>query len=164
MTETATSSTVEISDIQSLVGRRMGPAAPVKLTQERINLFATATGDKQWIHTDPDRAANTATGSTIAHGFLILSLAATVNQKLISIKGTASRVNYGLNKVRFVAPAPVNTTVRGYTTLHSVEDARAGTRLIFDIELCGDGIDKPLCVAQFISLAPGIHLEQGDQS
>lgn len=160
MSEQLLDTAIHISDIHSIIGRRIGPSTPVTLSQERIDQFAEATGDHQWIHTDPVRAAETETGSTIAHGFLILALAATVNQELVPIEGTSSRVNYGLNKVRFVSPTPVGTTVQGFTTLHAVESSKAGTRLVFDIELRGDNSDKPLCVAQFISLAPGIHLDQ----
>lgn len=160
MTEQFLDEAVHITEIRSLIGRRLGPSQPTILDQGRIDLFADATGDRQWIHTDPNRAAETATGSTIAHGFLILALAATVNQELVPIAGTASRVNYGLNKVRFISPAPAGTTARGYTTLESVESVASGTQLIFEIEIRGDEIEKPLCIAQFISLAPGVHLEQ----
>lgn len=160
MAEQLLDSAIHINEIRSLIGHKFGPTRPTVLDQERINLFADATGDYQWIHTDPARAADTETGSTIAHGFLVLALAATVNQELVRIEGTSSRVNYGLNKVRFISPAPAGTRARGYTTLKSVKSVPSGTQLVFDIEIRGDQIEKPLCVAEFISLAPGIHLEQ----
>ncbi|MGO1182280.1 MAG: MaoC family dehydratase [Micrococcaceae bacterium] len=149
---------VDIEKIHSIQGVEYGPSGPVEMTQDKIDLFAEATGDHQWIHTDPVRAAESAFGSTIAHGFLVLSLIATLNQDLITINGAGSRLNYGLNKVRFPAPAPVNSTLRGYTALNKVESVRAGTQLLFELKVVADGIEKPVCVAEFISLVPGVHL------
>ncbi|WBL19497.1 MaoC family dehydratase [Citricoccus sp. NR2] len=159
MTPSQTSAAeVNIENIRSIQGIEYGPSEPVQMSQSRIDLFAEATGDLQWIHIDPVRAADSVFGSTIAHGFLVLSLIATFNQQLVTISGAASRLNYGLNKVRFPSTAPVNSILRGYTTLSSAESVRAGTQLVFELKVVAEGVEKPVCVAEFISLVPGIHL------
>lgn len=155
---------VSIADLHDLVGVELGPSGAQVITQERINLFAEATGDWQWIHTEPEKAAGTPAGTTIAHGFLILSLIAGMNQQLLVIEDATSRLNYGLDRVRFPASAPVDSVVRGYTTLKSVASARAGIQLKFEVRVEAEGQTKPVCIAEFISLIPGAQLETEGQS
>ncbi|WP_304272897.1 MaoC family dehydratase [Pseudoglutamicibacter cumminsii] len=162
-TNTQQPTSVTIAELRNIVGVELGPSAEEVITQERINLFAEATGDWQWIHTDPEKAAATPAGSTIAHGFLVLSLIAGVNQQLLSIPDAASRLNYGLDRVRFPASVPVNSVLRGFTTLKSAESVRAGIQLKFEVRLEAEGITKPVCIAEFISLIPGAHLEPAEQ-
>ncbi|MBV1778928.1 MaoC family dehydratase [Paeniglutamicibacter sp. ABSL32-1] len=154
---------VAIPELRNLVGVELGPSSDEVITQDRINRFAEATGDWQWIHTDPEKAAATPAGSTIAHGFLVLSLIAGVNQQLLSIPDAKSRLNYGLDRVRFPASVPVDSVLRGFTTLKSVESVRAGIQLKFEVRLEADGIAKPVCIAEFISLIPGVQLETTEQ-
>lgn len=161
--KTQTKKSVSIADLHDLVDVELGPSAAQVITQERINLFAEATGDWQWIHTDPEKAAATPTGTTIAHGFLVLSLIAGVNQQLLAIEDATSRLNYGLDRVRFPASAPVDSVVRGYTTLKSVESTRAGIQLKFQVRVEADGQAKPVCIAEFISLIPGAQLDTKGQ-
>lgn len=162
--KTQAQKSVSIADLHDLVGVELGPSADQVITQERINLFAEATGDWQWIHTDPEKAAATPAGTTIAHGFLVLSLIAGVNQQLLAIEDATSRLNYGLDRVRFPASAPVDSVVRGYTTLKAVGSTRAGIQLKFEVRLEANGQAKPVCVAEFISLIPGAQLDTKGQS
>lgn len=158
--QSTTPATVTLAGLPGLVDRELGPSSEQTITQDRIDLFAEATGDWQWIHTDPVRAAATDSGGTIAHGFLMLSLIAGVNQELIDVTDAPSRLNYGLDRVRFPAPTPSGSVVRGFTTLTAVDEVRAGLQLKFTIRLEADGVDKPVCVADFISLVPGARLSE----
>lgn len=99
--ETPTQKTIKIKELRALIDVELGPSKVQTISQERINLFAEATGDWQWIHTDPEKAKDSPFGSTIAHGFLVLSLIAGINQDLLQITDAKNRLNYGLDRVRF---------------------------------------------------------------
>ena len=120
-----------------------------EITQERIDLFARATDDPQWIHTDPERAATGPFGTTIAHGFLTLSLVVPLfEEALPALEGYGLTVNYGLNRVRFPAPVPAGSRIRGRFRIESVEEVRGGeqARVAATVEL--EGSEKPACVAE----------------
>jgi len=134
--------------IEELVGQEL--VSPwLEIAQERIDEFARATDDPQWIHTDPERAAAGPFGTTIAHGFLTLSLVVPLfGQALPAIEGYGMTLNYGLNRVRFTSPVPVGSRIRGHFRVEDVEDVAFGkqARVAVTIEL--DGQEKPACVAE----------------
>ncbi|WP_120004049.1 MaoC family dehydratase [Nesterenkonia muleiensis] len=152
--------TITIAQLNEIIDVELGPSEPITMTQERINLFAEATGDWQWIHTDPERAASTPVGTTIAHGFLVLSLTAGMNQQLLNIEDAPSRLNYGLDRVRFPASVPTDSVLRGFTTLKSFAQASSGIQLKFEVRVEAEGIVKPVCITEFISVIPGTRLIQ----
>ncbi|HEY5457451.1 MAG TPA: MaoC family dehydratase [Acidothermaceae bacterium] len=139
----------KLSELHSLVGAPLGRSEWVLVDQQRIDKFADATDDHQWIHTDPVRAANGPFEGTIAHGYLTLSLVIPLWTQLLDVREARTKVNYGLNKVRFPAPVPAGSNVRATATLAAVEDvAGGGVQLTVDIVIERDGGDKPVCVAQ----------------
>ncbi|MDX6296357.1 MAG: hypothetical protein QOI51_214 [Nocardioidaceae bacterium] len=141
---------VAIDDLPGLVGTRLGVSDWLLVTQERIDLFAEATGDHQWIHVDPERAESGPFGTTIAHGYLTLSLAPALLWTILEVKGAAQVVNYGIEKTRFPAPVPVGSRMRLTADLTSVEEVKgalqASLELVFEIE----GATKPACVAEIL--------------
>jgi acyl dehydratase len=132
-------------------GTHLGTSEWVTVDQTMIDTFADATGDHQWIHVDPERAAESPFGSTIAHGFLTLSLLPRLAQEVYRVEGVRMAVNYGLDKVRFVAPVPVDSRVRVSTSLRRTEEAGGGLRVFLDSTIELEGGDKPACVAQTIA-------------
>jgi acyl dehydratase len=132
-------------------GTHLGVSDWVTIDQATIDTFADATGDHQWIHVDPDRAADGPFGRTIAHGFLTLSLLPRLVQEVYRVEGVAMAVNYGLDKVRFVAPVTVDSRVRVSTTVRGTETAGGGLRVHLDSTLELEGSDKPALVAQTIA-------------
>ncbi len=131
------------------VGTELGASEWLTIDQDRINLFAQATGDHQWIHVDPERAAQGPFGRTIAHGYLTLSLLPVLVQDIYRVEGVRMGVNYGLNKVRFVTPVPVGSKIRAVLTLDSVTEASGGglqiaSTVVVEIE----GVEKPAAVAE----------------
>ncbi|WP_392668691.1 MaoC family dehydratase [Streptomyces sp. LN785] len=148
---TALRTATGLDEIKALAGTDLGRTEWLEITQERVNTFADATGDHQWIHTDPARAADGPFGGTIAHGYLTLSLIIPLFNQLLTIEGTSMSINYGLDKVRFPHPVKVGAKVRLHGVVDSVEDVKGNgmeMRLAFTIEI--DGADKPACVAQAI--------------
>ncbi len=139
-----------IDEIKALAGRDLGASDWLEITQERVNLFADATGDHQWIHVDPERAKDGPFKTTIAHGYLTLSLIIPLFNDLLAITGVSMAVNYGLDKVRFPAPVPVGSRIRLTGSVDSVEDVRGGVQMkvVFTVEI--EGSDKPACVAEAI--------------
>jgi len=137
------------------VGSDLGASSWVEVTQERVNLFADATGDHQWIHVDPQRAAEGPFGTTIAHGYLTLSLAAGFLEELVQVDGASMAVNYGANKVRFTAPVPVGARVRAVGELLSVREkgstVEATVKLTYELE----GSDRSPCFAELVVLYQG---------
>jgi acyl dehydratase len=120
-----------------------------EIDQERIDLFARATDDPQWIHTDPERAAAGPFGTTIAHGFLTLSLAVPLfEEALPRLEGYALTVNYGLNRVRFTSPVPVGSRIRGRFRVESVEQVTGGEQATVSVTIEREGHQKPACVAE----------------
>jgi acyl dehydratase len=141
------------AELLAAVGRSLGTTEWLEITQERIDLFADATGDHQWIHVDPERARSGPFGTTIAHGYLTLSLVNLFLPQLIEVRGISMGVNYGTDKVRFPAPVPVGSRIRGSGQLVEAESAKGGAvqakvRVTVEIE----GKDRPGCVADTISL------------
>lgn len=141
-----------LEELKSLIGQEVAVSDWIPITQERINMFADATGDHQWIHLDVERSRKESPyGTTIAHGFLTLSLLPMLMETAISMPKVRMGVNYGLNKVRFPAPVPVGSKVRGRMTLMSVEDIEGGAQIIWQVTMEREGGDKPVCVAESIA-------------
>lgn len=144
----------DLSEFSGLVGTQIGYSAWQEIDQKRIDLFADATGDHQWIHVDPERAAKGPFGTTIAHGYLTLSLAPALLQRVLKVEGMTFGVNYGCNKVRFPSPVPVGSRVRMGVTVASVEDVsggeQGGVQVNFDLVMELEGSDKPACVSQVV--------------
>jgi acyl dehydratase len=132
-------------------GRHLGYSDWLEIDQQRINLFADATGDHQWIHVDPDKAAHGPYGKTIAHGYLTLSLANLFLPEIMQVNNSSMGVNYGCEKVRFPAPVPVGSRVRGGGEVVSVEEVKGGIQVVVRIIVEIEGSDRPACVIDTIS-------------
>lgn len=139
-------------ELQAAVGEHLGYSDWLEIDQERINQFADATGDHQWIHVDPERAKEGPFGSTIAHGYLTLSLIPMLVWQIYSVEGTTMGVNYGAEKVRFPAPVPVGSRVRAGVELLSVEPGGGGQRSVTRVTIEREGGDRPVCVADVVSI------------
>jgi acyl dehydratase len=139
-----------VADLRALEGTELGPTGWVEVTQETIDAFAAVTGDHQWIHVDPERAASSPLGTTIAHGLLTLSLAPAFMEELMSFEGFAHALNYGYEKVRFPAPVPVGSKVRMRALIAAVADVPGGAQVTTTQTLEVEGGDKPVCVAQSV--------------
>ncbi len=142
--------TVALTDLAELVGTRLPPGEWSTIDQRRIDTFAAATDDPQWIHTDPVRAADGPFGTTIAHGYLTLALIIPLFEQVLDVTGVGTKINYGLDKVRFPAPVPVDSRVRVSATIVGVTDLPAGRQLTFDAVVEIEGGAKPACVARAI--------------
>lgn len=141
-----------LSQLKELVGQEVSVSNWVEITQERVNQFAEATGDLQWIHTDVERSRKESPfGGTVAHGFLTLSLLPMLMADAVSMPDVKMGVNYGLNKVRFPAPVPVGSRLRARMTLQAVEDIPGGAQTTWVVTIEREGSDKPVCVAESIS-------------
>lgn len=141
-----------LAELKELVGQEVAVSDWVEITQERVNLFADATGDQQWIHIDVERSRKESPfGGTVAHGFLTLSLLPMLMQMALVMSDVKMGVNYGLNKVRFPAPVPVGSRLRGRMTLLSVEDIPGGAQVTWQVTMEREGSDKPVCVAESVS-------------
>jgi acyl dehydratase len=141
--------TTTIAELPSLTGKELGTSSWVDITQERVNQFADATGDHQWIHVDVERAtAESPFGGPIAHGYLTLSLIIPMYSEVLTVTDAKMGVNYGLNKVRFPAPVPVGAKVRMTATLKQVEEFPGGLQLTFACVIEREGGDKPVCIAE----------------
>jgi acyl dehydratase len=141
-----------LDQLAALAGQVVATSGWTTISQTQIQQFADATGDQQWIHTDPVRAKAGPFGSTIAHGFLTLSLIPKFFDECLDIKHSRMGVNYGLNKVRFIAPVPVNSSLRGQLKLLSttpIEPAGA-LQMVWEVTVERQGSDKPVCVAESI--------------
>jgi len=153
-TETQPDTTIHfatLASLQALVGQHLATSPWVTIDQRRIDLFAEATGDHQWIHVDPVRAAAGPYGTTIAHGFLTLSLLPELNARAMQIDDVKMSVNYGLNKVRFTAPVPAGSRLRGQIRLKAWEAIAGGAQLTTEITIEREGGDKPVCIAEAVS-------------
>jgi acyl dehydratase len=136
---------------RSLAGTELGPSDWLEITQERVNAFAAAADDPQWIHTDPERAAAGPFGITIAHGYLTLSLIVPFFKSVLPpLDGVTVTVNYGLNRVRFPAPVPVGSRIRARFAVEDVEDVSGGVQVRVAATFERDGHEKPVCVAEFL--------------
>ncbi len=139
------------AELETLVGQEVGVSSWLEVTQARIDQFAAATGDTQWIHTDPERAQASPLGGTIAHGFLTLSLLSTLAHEAIDLQGDfAHRLNYGLNRVRFTAPVKSGSRIRGRFSLLSVTGALGGFQIAYTATVEIEGLAKPALVAEWL--------------
>ena len=138
-------------ELRAAVGEQLGYTDWVEIDQKRIDLFADATGDHQWIHVDPEKAAAGPFGTTIAHGYLTLSLLPILVPQLIMVEGVRMGINYGTNKVRFPSPVPVGSRVRATATVTDVADTKEGFQLTTTVTIEREGGDKPVCVAESVS-------------
>ena len=137
-----------LAELQPLVGQTLGSSDWIHVEQERIDRFAHATGDLQWIHIDPQRAAAGPFGGTIAHGFLTLSLLPEMAASAFEIRDSRMGVNYGLNRVRFPAPVPSGSRLRGHFKLLVFEPLEGGAQLTLEVTMEREGSSKPVCVAE----------------
>ena len=141
-----------LAELKSLIGQEVGLSEWIKVEQSRINQFADATGDHQWIHLDAEKSAAGPFGTTIAHGFLTLSMLPLFTQQAMKMGDVKMGVNYGLNKVRFTSPVPVNSELRGRFKLLAIEDiANNGAQVTMEVTVERKGSDKPVCIAESIS-------------
>ena len=141
-----------LADLRACVGQEVAVSDWETITQQRIDRFAEATGDFQWIHVDPERAARGPFGKTIAHGYLTLSMLPHFFERTIELRGVKMGVNYGLNKVRFTSPVPVDTELRARFRLVSIEDIPDnGAQMVWLVTFEKKGSDRPVCVAESIS-------------
>ncbi|MGH3587049.1 MAG: MaoC family dehydratase [Pseudonocardia sp.] len=143
--------TVPYAEIESLAGADLGVTAYREVTQQQVNLFADATDDHQWIHTDPQRAAAGPFGGPIAHGYLTLSLVVPFSEELLQVEGVGTKVNYGLDRVRFPAPVPVGSRVRMAATVRDVTAVAGGHQLAMDAVIEVDGGAKPAVAATWLA-------------
>lgn len=139
------------ASVRAAVGTHLGSSPWLEITQERIGLFADATGDHQWIHVDVDRAIAGPFGAPIAHGYLTLSLSNFFLPQIVDVQGFLMGVNYGVDKVRFPAPVPVGSTVRASAELTSVTDVPGGLQTVMTVTIEIEGSPKPACVIEAIS-------------
>jgi acyl dehydratase len=141
-----------VEGVQALVGQHLGYSDWVTITQEQVNRFADATGDHQWIHVDPERAARESPfGGPIAHGYLTLSLVPMLVPQIVETTGFRMGVNYGTEKVRFPSPVPVGARVRAGATLDSVTPFDGGVQLVMTVTVEAEGASKPSMVATTVS-------------
>ncbi|MGX1674633.1 MaoC family dehydratase [Streptomyces sp. NPDC055400] len=140
-----------VDELRAAVGEQLGYSDWVEIEQKRIDQFADATGDHQWIHVDPERAKDGPFGTTIAHGYLTLSLLPLFGPQLIKVDGMKMGVNYGTNKVRFPAPVPVGSRLRATAKITGVDDVSGGVQVSVAFTVERDGGDKPVCVAESVS-------------
>ena len=140
-----------IDDLKKLAGTDLGTSEWIEVTQERVNTFADATGDHQWIHVDPQKAAEGPFGAPIAHGYLTLSLFIPLFTELLDVQGVTTKVNYGLNKVRFPSPVKVGSRIRLVGKLAEVEEVPGGVQITVDGTIEIEGGAKPAAVLQSVS-------------
>jgi acyl dehydratase len=141
---------VTLRELESKVGQEVGVSPWVEMSQERIDQFAKATEDFQWIHVDPARAKDSPFGSTIAHGFLTLSMLPRLSESTFEFSDRKMGVNYGLNRVRFTAPVPAGAKIRGRFTLSKYEKLDGGVQVTWNVSIEREGGDKPVMVAESI--------------
>ena len=140
-----------VAALKEAAGEHLGYSGWHTVSQERVDAFADATGDHQWIHVDPAAAARGPFGTTIAHGYLMLSMIPMLASEVSRLEGVRMGVNYGLNRVRFPAPLPTGSALRAGVRLLSVEDVPDGVHVVNEVTLERDGGDKPCCVAETVA-------------
>ena len=153
MTEAQTQpqTVVAFDEVKNLVGKSLGHSAWREITQEQVNTFADATDDHQWIHVDPERAAEGPFGAPIAHGFLTLSLLIPMWSELFDVTGVKTKVNYGLDKVRFTSPVKVGSRIRMTVTITDVQEVKGnGLHVVADATIEIEGEERPAVVATFL--------------
>jgi acyl dehydratase len=140
-----------LDELRAAQGETLGTSDWHLVDQAAIDAFADATGDHQWIHVDPERAKHTPFGGTIAHGYYTLSLAPMFTDQVMKLEGFAFAVNYGVNRVRFPAPLPVDSKVRMTARLANLEDVQGGAQMTLELTFEREGGDKPVCVAETLA-------------
>jgi acyl dehydratase len=142
---------IDLARLGDLAGREVGVSDWLVVTQDRIDAFADATGDRQWIHVDAERArTGTPFGATIAHGFLTLSLISALVRDAVTVNGVRMALNYGLNRVRFVSPVPSGSRIRARVALAKIDDMADSIQATWNVTIERDGADKPAVVAEWI--------------
>ena len=141
---------IKLRELESRIGEEVGVSPWVEISQERIDLFAKATEDFQWIHVDPARAKGSPFGGTIAHGYLTLSMLPKLAESTFEFSDRKMGVNYGLNKVRFTSPVPSGAKIRGRFKLTGYEKLDGGVQVTWNVTIEREGGDKPVCVAEAI--------------
>ena len=142
---------ISFDDLRSMEGEELGVSDWLLVDQDRVNAFADATGDHQWIHIDPERAAASPLGGTIAHGLYSLSLGPALSSTLLRFDGFAHSLNYGYNKVRFPAPVPVGSRIRMRATVQSAEQVGGGIQVTMSQVVEREGSDKPVVVSESVA-------------
>jgi acyl dehydratase len=146
------STIVSVADLRSRVGTEIAVSDWFEVTQAHIDEFAEATGDRQWIHVDPERAARESPyGRTVAHGFLTLSLLAHLYQETVTVTGLRMGINYGFNRVRFTGPVPSGARIRARFRLAALEDIPNGVQMTWDIKVECEGAERPVLVAEWLN-------------
>jgi acyl dehydratase len=140
-----------LEELRAAVGEELGTSDWLEADQKRIDLFAEATGDHQWIHVDPEKAATGPFGTTIAHGYLTLSLIPQFTFSLLKVEGVKMGVNYGVNKVRFPSPVPVGSRLRASSRLAEVTEVPGGAQIVTVVTIEREGGEKPVCVAETVA-------------
>ena len=139
------------NELHHWVGKEVAVTTWLTVTQQRIDDFAKASDDYQWIHVDPERAAKSPFGSTIAHGFLTMTLLSRFIYEAIEIKSVKMGINYGMNRLRFVSPVKVNSEIRARFTLASVEDLKDGVQMVWNVVIEIKGSEKPALIAEWLT-------------
>ena len=140
-----------IDSLRAVVGQELGSGEWLTVSQDRIDAFAETTGDHQWIHVDPARAAaETPFGTTIAHGFLTLSRISSLLKDVVHVKGVRMSINYGLNRVRFVSPVPAGSRIRAVVSLGALAEVEGGVQATWNVTVERDGSQKPCLVAEWL--------------
>ncbi|WP_306427869.1 MULTISPECIES: MaoC family dehydratase [unclassified Brevibacterium] len=158
MIRTRTKETIMVREIKGydglmeLVGQELGKSDWFEVTQERVNMFADATGDHQWIHIDQEKAKNGPFGTTIAHGFLTLSLLPVLGAQVQKVTGMKMAINYGCNKVRFPSPVPVGSKVQDTIVLKEVNRKPSGIQVVMEHTIAIEGAERPACVAESVTV------------
>jgi len=142
----------DLDELAGLTGQPLGTSEWLEIDQDRVDRFADATGDHQWIHVDVERAAAGPFGGTIAHGYLTLSLVPALGAQVFALETPGAKLNYGVNKVRFPSPVRVGSRIRDHVTLGEVTDLPAGKQITFRHTIEIEGQDKPACVAETVVL------------
>lgn len=139
-----------VAELQDLLDVPLGPTEWYEITQERVNAFAEVTGDRQWIHVDPERAAASELGGTIGHGLFTLGLGPMFMEELMAFDGFAHSLNYGYGKVRFPSPLPVGSRIRMHAQITAVDDKGGAAQVTTTQTFEREGAEKPVCVAEAI--------------
>lgn len=139
-----------LSEVRAALGEPLGPSEPIIIDQARINAFADATDDHQWIHVDPIRAAEGPYGTTIAHGYLTLSLIPFFGESLVAFDFGSAQINYGAEKVRFPAPVPVDSSLTATVTLADISEKPGSVTLTARYTVTADDADRPSCIAEIL--------------
>jgi acyl dehydratase len=152
-----------LAELRARAGQEIGTSDWLVIDQSRIDAFADATGDHQWIHVDAERAArDTPFGATIAHGFLTLSMVSALMRNILAVGGLRMTINYGLNRVRFVSPVPSGSRVRARVALGAVEDVKDGTQATWHVTVEREGADKPALVVEWlVRYFEGVEVPEG---